>query len=91
MTAWAKHAPRIHALLAPLRGRAIPRRHAACHGPAAYFLGLLEELMGNPEGAAELFEEAAEMAERMHAPPWLARIRFSQARMLLESGHPDGV
>jgi tetratricopeptide (TPR) repeat protein len=80
-----EYAPRIKALLDPLRGRLITRRHVACHGPASLYLGLLAELSGRLDEAEELLEEAAKTAEAVEAPPWLARIRFAQARLLVES------
>jgi hypothetical protein len=80
-----RHAPELFELLSPLRGRIIPRGHVGCHGPASLYLGLLADLMGRPAEAIMLFEEAVALAESVSASPWIARIRYCEARALATS------
>jgi len=86
-----EHAAELFSLLAPLRGRVIVRGHVGTHGPASLHLGTLADLMGRLDEADAFFEEAAELAEKVGAPPWLARIRYGQARALARSPDPTRV
>jgi class 3 adenylate cyclase/DNA-binding SARP family transcriptional activator/tetratricopeptide (TPR) repeat protein len=54
--------------------------------PVAHHLGLLTTALGRYDEAQAYFGEAAEIAEQMNAPHWLARTRLEWARMLLARG-----
>jgi tetratricopeptide (TPR) repeat protein len=82
----AEYAPRLYEILAPLRGRLIVRSRLACHGPAAYSLGLLAGLCGRSAEARELLEESLELTERIGAKPYEARTSQALARRLLAEG-----
>jgi tetratricopeptide (TPR) repeat protein len=59
--------------------------------PVAHHLGLLTTALGRYDEAEAHFEEAAQIAERMEAPHWLARTRLEWARMLLRRAGPRDV
>jgi tetratricopeptide (TPR) repeat protein len=80
-----------------LRDRLEPH-HALVHtmavntlAPVAHHLGLLTTTLGCYDEAEAHFEEAAQIAERMAAPHWLARTRLEWARMLLGRDAPGDV
>jgi tetratricopeptide (TPR) repeat protein len=56
--------------------------------PVAAHLGLLATALRRYDEAETYFEEAAEIAERLEAPHWLARTRLEWARMLLSRAAP---
>ncbi len=56
--------------------------------PVAYHLGLLTTRLGRYAEAERYFDEADEIAVRMEAPHWRARIDLERARMLVRRGGP---
>jgi class 3 adenylate cyclase/tetratricopeptide (TPR) repeat protein len=56
--------------------------------PVAHDLGLLTTTLGRYDEAQAHFEEAAQIAESMEAPHWLARTRLEWARMLVRRAAP---
>jgi class 3 adenylate cyclase/DNA-binding SARP family transcriptional activator/tetratricopeptide (TPR) repeat protein len=56
--------------------------------PVAYHLGLLTTRLGRYADAERYFDEADEIAVRMEAPHWRARINLERARMLVCRGGP---
>src|SRR6266511_981757 len=85
-----KHAARVRELLEPYADRMLATASvgALCLGPAAYFLGLLDLTLGQPEQAVRRFHHAATLAERLQARPITARCREGQARALLALHRP---
>jgi DNA-binding NarL/FixJ family response regulator len=83
-------AAKLYGLLEPYADRNIAsaRFGAACRGPAAYFLGLLDLTLGRFEQAVRGFEHAAVLAGRLQAPPIIARCLEGQARALLALDRP---
>jgi DNA-binding CsgD family transcriptional regulator len=81
---------KLYGLLEPYADRNIAsaRFGAACRGPAAYFLGLLDLTLGRFEQAVRCFGHAAALAGRMQAPPIIARCLEGQARALLALDRP---
>jgi len=57
---------------------------ALCLGPASYPLAVLEARLGRLERAALWFEQARHEAERAGARPWMARLLFDRARLLVD-------
>jgi DNA-binding winged helix-turn-helix (wHTH) protein/tetratricopeptide (TPR) repeat protein len=57
-------------------------------GAVSRYLGLLSTTMGRWDDAANYFEDALEMNERMGARPMLARTQYDHGRMLLSRGKP---
>jgi DNA-binding SARP family transcriptional activator len=57
-------------------------------GSVARYLGLLATTMGHWNEAAQHFEDALEMNERMGARPWLAHTQHDYARTLLARDEP---
>jgi DNA-binding CsgD family transcriptional regulator len=86
----AELAAKLHGLLEPYADRNIAtgRFGGLCLGPAAYFLGLLDLILGCPEVAVRRFAQAAALAERMQARPMVAMSREGQARALLALNRP---
>jgi predicted ATPase/DNA-binding NarL/FixJ family response regulator len=80
-----EHGARMRELLVPYADRNIAtgRVVALCLGPASYFLGLLDLTLDRPEQALQRFQDAAALADRMHAHPMIAHSRDGQARALL--------
>jgi DNA-binding CsgD family transcriptional regulator len=83
-------AVKLHWHLEPYADRniAFGRVAALCLGPAAYFLGLLDLTLGQPEQAVGRFQHAAALAGRIQARPMVARSREGQARALLALNRP---
>ena len=84
-------AAKVSELLEPYADRNIAtgRVGVLCLGPAAYYLGLLDLTLGQPEQAAGRFAHAATLAGRIQARPMAAMSREGQARALLALGRPD--
>jgi tetratricopeptide (TPR) repeat protein len=59
-----------------------------CLGAASRFLGQLATVESRWDRAAEHFEHALALNERMNAKPWVAHTRFQYARMLHRRGLP---
>ena len=57
-------------------------------GSASRGLGLLAASMANWEAAAEHFEEALDINQRIRARPWVAHTQDDFARMLVERDGP---
>ena len=57
-------------------------------GSVARYLGLLAATMGHCNEAAQHFEDALAMNERMGARPWLAHAQHDYARTLLARNDP---
>jgi len=55
----------------------------ACHGPAAYFLALLADLLGDRRLAALHLEAAGRMALRLASPPWQSRVEEARRQLRL--------
>jgi DNA-binding NarL/FixJ family response regulator len=70
------------------RNIVIGRVGALCLGPAAYYLGLLDLTLGQPEQALGRFEHAATLAARLQARPMIAMSYEGQARALLTRNRP---
>jgi DNA-binding CsgD family transcriptional regulator len=70
------------------RNIVIGRVGALCLGPAAYFLGLLDLTLGQPDLAIRRFQHAATLAARIQARPIIAMSREGQARALLVRNRP---
>jgi DNA-binding CsgD family transcriptional regulator len=85
-----EHGARVRELLEPYADRniAVARIGALCVGPAAYFLGLLDLTLGQPEQAVGRFQHAATLAAKIEARPIIAMSREGQARALLALGRP---
>jgi DNA-binding CsgD family transcriptional regulator len=85
-----ERAAKLHGLLEPYADRnlATGRFGGMCLGPAAYFLGLLDLTLGQPEQAVGHFQHAATLAGRLQARPIIARCREGQARALLALDRP---
>jgi DNA-binding CsgD family transcriptional regulator len=83
-------AARVRELLEPYADRMLATASvgALCLGPAAYFLGLLDLTLGQPEQALRRFDHAAALADRMEARPMVAMSREGQARALLALDRP---
>jgi DNA-binding NarL/FixJ family response regulator len=83
-------AVKLHRLLEPYADRHIAtgRFGAFYLGPAAYFLGLLDLTLDQPEQAAARFAHAATLADRIQARPMVAMSREGQARALLARDRP---
>jgi DNA-binding NarL/FixJ family response regulator len=77
-------------LLGPYADRnvATGRVGALCLGPAAYYLGLLDLTLGQPEQAVRRFQHAATLAARLQALPMIARSHEGQALALLARDQP---
>jgi len=58
-------------------------------GAVSRYLGLLSTTMARWDDAAQYFENALEMNERMGARPLVARTQFDHGRMLLSRGKPQ--
>ncbi len=58
-------------------------------GPVAYFLGLVDRLLGRPDDAVTHAEEAVDLAARGAFGPWLARARLSLAQALVSRSRGD--
>jgi DNA-binding NarL/FixJ family response regulator len=81
-------AARVREPLEPYADRNIVTAGALCLGPAAYYLGLLDLTLGQPEQAVGRLEQAAALAARMEARPMVAMSREGQARALLALDRP---
>jgi DNA-binding NarL/FixJ family response regulator len=81
---------RVRELLEPYADRNIAtgRFGSVCLGPAAYFLGLLDLTLGQPEQALRRLAHAAALAARLQARPMVARCQEGQARALLALDRP---
>ena len=80
----------VRELLEPYADRNIVsgRVGAFCVGPAAYWLGLLDLTLDQPELAVRRFEHAVVLAARLQAPPMIAMSQEGQARALLALDRP---
>jgi len=71
------------------RGAAAPAAVApASLGPVAYAAGVVQLVQGRAAAAAESFELALELSERMRARPYAARSRAGLAAALRLGGEP---
>ena len=77
------HGATVRKLLEPYGDRNIAIIGTLCLGPAAYYLGLLDLTLGQPDLAVRRFQHAATLAGRLQAPPMAARSLEGQARALL--------
>ncbi|MGH7820542.1 MAG: hypothetical protein ACREQ9_12275, partial [Candidatus Binatia bacterium] len=60
-----------------------------CLNPVSHYLGLLATTLGRFDDAERHFEDSLTKAERLQAPPWIARTRYCYAEMLLRRGGTD--
>jgi DNA-binding CsgD family transcriptional regulator len=81
-------AARVREPLEPYADRNIVTASALCLGPAAYYLGLLDLTLDQPEQAVGRFAHAAALAARLQARPMVAMSREGQARALVALGRP---
>jgi DNA-binding CsgD family transcriptional regulator len=81
-------AARVCEPLEPYADRNIVTAGALCLGPAAYYLGLLDLTLDQPEQAVGRFEHAATLAGRLQARPMVAMSLEGQARALLALDRP---
>ena len=81
-------ARRLYDLLAPYADRVATSYSEACTGSVARYLGLLARTSSRRERAAQHFEHAIVVNERIGAQPWLAQTQEDYACMLLESDPP---
>jgi DNA-binding CsgD family transcriptional regulator len=79
---------KVRELLEPYGERNMVLLGALCLGPAAYFLGLLDLTLGQPDLAVRRFQHAAALAGRLQAPPLIAMSHEGQARALLVLDRP---
>jgi DNA-binding NarL/FixJ family response regulator len=80
---------KVRELLEPYADRNIVMVGALCMGPAAYYLGLLDLTLGQPDQAVRRFQHAATLAARLQARPLIAMSHEGQARALLARDRPD--
>jgi tetratricopeptide (TPR) repeat protein len=78
----------LYALLLPFGARCVTSGAAFCGGSAERSLGLLASLLGRYDEAADHFERALLVNERMGGRPWVAYAEHDYARMLLARGGP---
>jgi predicted ATPase/DNA-binding NarL/FixJ family response regulator len=85
-----ERAAKVRELLEPYADRNIVTARAGtlCAGPAAYFLGLLDLTLGQPDQAVRRFQHAATLAARLQAPPFIAMCQEGQARAVLARDRP---
>jgi tetratricopeptide (TPR) repeat protein len=81
-------APFLYRLLLPWAAFNAANPFEAMRGSVSRYLGLLATTMGRWSEAAQHFEHALEMNERMGARPWLALTASDYGRMLLERRAP---
>jgi DNA-binding NarL/FixJ family response regulator len=81
-------AANVRKLLEPYGERNMVILGALSMGPAAYYLGLLDLTLGQPETAVRRFQHAAALAGRLQAPPLIAMSHEGQARALLALNRP---
>jgi DNA-binding CsgD family transcriptional regulator len=81
-------AARVRKLLEPYGDRNIVTAGALCLGPAAYYLGLLDLSLAQPDLAVRRFQHAATLAARLQARPMIARSQEGLARALLVLDRP---
>jgi DNA-binding CsgD family transcriptional regulator len=79
---------KVRELLEPYDDRNMVILGAISVGPAAYYLGLLDLTLGQPETAVRRFQHAATLAARLQAPPLIAMSHEGQARALLARDRP---
>jgi DNA-binding CsgD family transcriptional regulator len=84
----ATNAAMVRELLEPYADRNIAMVGALCMGPAAYYLGLLDLTLDQPEQAVRRFQHAATLAGRLQARPMIALSHEGQARALLARDRP---
>jgi DNA-binding CsgD family transcriptional regulator len=78
----------VRELLEPYADRNIAIIGTLYLGPAAYFLGLLDLTLGQPDLAVQRFQHAATLAARLQARPMIACSLEGQARALLARDRP---
>jgi DNA-binding SARP family transcriptional activator len=78
----------LHSLLVPWAAFNALDSSEGIRGSVSRYLGLLAATTGHWSEAAEHFEEALAMNDRMGARPWLAQTQTEFARMLLERDEP---
>ena len=78
----------VRQLLEPYADHNIVATGAQCLGPAAYFLGLLDLTLDQPDLAVRRFQHAATLAARLQARPMIALSHEGQARALLARDSP---
>jgi tetratricopeptide (TPR) repeat protein len=82
-------ARRLYPLLAPYAGHVIAfpsPQPVVCYGSASFFLGLLATVTARWAAAADHFEAAIRVHDRLEARPLLAHTHYEYARMLLGHG-----
>jgi len=80
-------APALYALLRPFAGRnAVVPFWPGFRGAVDHYLGLLAATLGESDAAADHFDAALAMHERVGARPYLARTRHAYADLLLARG-----
>src|SRR5262249_38996548 len=78
----------LYELLLPYADRVAYAYPELCVGPVARYLGLLASAHDRQDEAAECFERAIEMSERIGSRPWLARAQDEFGQLLFRRGHP---
>ena len=78
----------VRQLLEPYADHNIVATGAQCLGPAAYFLGLLDLTLDQPDLAVRRFQHAVTLAARLQARPMIALSHEGQARALLALDRP---
>ena len=81
-------APVLYELLSPWHALNAADPPESFGGSVSRYLGLLAGLLGRHDDAAQHFEEALAMNERMGARPWLAYTQSDYARLLRERDAP---
>ena len=85
-----EHAPLLYGLLLPWAALNVSDHPEGIRGSVARYLGLLATTLERFETAAEHYEEALAMNERLGLRPWLARTQEDFAQMLrLRAGPHD--
>lgn len=78
----------LHRLLLPWAAFNAADQPEGIRGSVSRYLGLLATTTERPSQAAQHFDDAVAMNERMGAHPWLAHTQHDYARMLLGQGQP---
>lgn len=82
-----ERAAKLRDLLAPSARYGVVRGGGVTFfGSASYWLGMLDTLLGRHADAEAHLAAALAFHERLGAPPWIARTRYEQAKLLIARG-----
>jgi class 3 adenylate cyclase len=77
-------ATRLRPLLEPFDGDHVVIGSVAYWGAVSRYLGLLDHLLGDLDGAVARLRTAEREHQSMRSPPWVARTRYDLARVLVD-------